>query len=394
MKNIYKYNIQVLLLSLGISIVFFKSINTWFFWDINIVVILLFGLICLTLYGKKQSKRNEVQLEYLPQIIIFIVLKLYLVRDFNINGYLGAIVDILFIIYLIQLNDDLKILIFQYLSKAFSLLVGVSIIVWVVHLIGIPLPNEYLSYNNGQYIYNNYYAFLDNIRVPSDLIFKRFSSVFLEPGHLGLISSFFLYANKFDFKKKEVWVFLFAIILSFSLAGYVLMFFSFVGYYMIHSKNHIIYFIIMTVLSLALYSFFKDYNGGENVFNELIISRLEYIDNSFIGDNRVSLYVDRYYSELLSNNEMYFGIGEIAFNTKFIEGGSGYKVFIISHGIFGLLLFVSFYYMIMKNYKSKMVVIYFLLFMLSFLQRSYSLWDYQLIVYILGIPYIKKDSLV
>ena len=61
--------------------------------------------------------------------------------------------------------------------------------------------------NDGQYFYDNYYFFLfnnDTDRLP----IPRFSSIFLEPGHLGMITTFLIYANQFDLKGKKFGLFL------------------------------------------------------------------------------------------------------------------------------------------------------------------------------------------
>ena len=113
--------------------------------------------------------------------------------------------------------------------------------------------------------------------------------------------------------------------------------------------------IFIGILMMLSANFFQYYNGGNNVINEKIISRLQYDEDKGIsGNNRVSYTTDMYFASLLLSNDRWYGLGAETIN--FINGGStgfgdfgsqirgaGFKIFILYNGLIGTILCIAFY---------------------------------------------------
>lgn len=126
----------------------------------------------------------------------------------------------------------------------------------------------------------------------------------------------------------------------------------------------------------------------DNVVNEYILSRLVYEDGKLSGDNRTSEDFDDYFSKkIMTSSDCLIGIGPKTFQTKLSFSGSGnssYKVFIVMDGIVGLLIVLFFYSGILLKYYTRELFLLFILYVISFIQRPYALWDSQILIYILS----------
>jgi hypothetical protein len=72
--------------------------------------------------------------------------------------------------------------------------------------------------------------------------------------------------------------------------------------------------------------------------------------------------------------------------------GSGIILFFVQQGIVGTILLFLVYYCIYKSCKSRYGFLFFLLYIISFLQRTYPYWDFFIITFILGLSYVKYDQ--
>lgn len=219
-------------------------------------------------------------------------------------------------------------------------------------------------------------------------LIPRFNAFFLEPGHLALISTFLLIANQFKFKENPYcYVLLVSVIMSFSLAGYVLLGVSYALYTI---KN------IRTLLMIATVGgiFFLGsqlWNNGNNVVNELIFSRLEYDENKGVsGNNRTTPETDALFDVMVSSGEIIRGIE----NKDDIRiRGAGYKIFLIKYGIITTVLVFSFYiFLIPKQANRKYALMFLVVIILCFLQRAYPWWYSWLFPFTLGTGTVLNQS--
>ena len=109
------------------------------------------------------------------------------------------------------------------------------------------------------------------------------------------------------------------------------------------------------------YYFFSEYNGGKNVINEAIISRLEVDEEKGIaGNNRTSEAMDEQYVSFLASPDIVFGLRD----RKKLEFGVGYKAYLLKNGLIGMILFIVFLLWIARlknNYRSFVLMALYLL---------------------------------
>ena len=148
---------------------------------------------------------------------------------------------------------------------------------------------------------------MKNIVTPDSI---RFCSVFLEPGYLGTMLSFLLYVGRFNFEKKYNIVFLVALILTLSLAGFVIAALGWTLVKIQEGKSVKRLLQIVCVLGF-IYYFGINYNGGNNIFNNQILSRLQYDkENGISGNNRTSHMTDDYFDYYMQNGDILLGVGK------------------------------------------------------------------------------------
>ncbi len=324
-----------------------------------------------------------------PHVLLMggLVLIMSVWATMTVNASLGILTFFYYFpaIILFMLPERQKWQTLDFVTKGFSILMAISLLVFVaIKFIDItPWFGNFELKNNDFYpAYKNYGVLLYSADFFSNIVY-RFNGPFLEPGHLATVSVLLIVANRYDFKKQPLmWILLLCIVLSMSLAGYVILI---AGYLMLKIKNHST-FIISVILVLFGWLFFTQiWNGGANPVNEAILSRLEYDESKGIaGNNRTSRRTDVYYEKVKSEGKLWTGIGSIKDNSQ-VEG-AGYKIYFIRFGIVSALLVLLFYRMLIPRYANKrFAYIFLLLIFLMFLQRAYPWWWSWLLCYTLSI---------
>lgn len=289
------------------------------------------------------------------------------------------------VIFLIMLPTDYKKDLLQFVTKWYSYMIAFGLVEYFVTLV-VPLPAF------GRFVYLSYEPF-DNylfyIKTTFDNgIFTRFNAFFLEPGHQALASTFLIMANSFNFKKNRYCIILLiAVIFSFSLAGYLLLFTGWTLTWIRNFKRAIISVIgIISLVVIALSGIL-----GDSVFNELIVSRLEYDQEKGIkGNNRYFNNTDFVFQQAQKKGETLVGVKDKV-NMELV-GGAGFKIYVIKNGWIGVLFVILFYLSVIpKGFNPRYTVIFLIVLTLCFIQRSYPSWYSWLLPYILGI-YIHKQE--
>lgn len=201
--------------------------------------------------------------------------------------------------------------------------------------------------------------------------FPRFSSVFLEPGHLGTAATLLLSTQFGKWKKWYNIVLLVALLLTFSLAAYVIYVVVIFLKLWVQRKQFIGKLIMMVafISTIVVGSFF--YNNGENLLHDLILIRLEVEDGEMAGNNRVTEDFDTDFEKLCESSAVIFG--KKRENPEF--GNSGYKVFIYENGIVGTVLMLIFYIASLGKIRDRRATASaFILALLGFIVRGYPLW--------------------
>ncbi len=291
----------------------------------------------------------------------------------------------IFGILLFCFKDNYKINLLESITKWLAIILAGGIIIYIAWLF---LPIPHYNILKSPYGYGDFYNYIFFVKPTAFMLVPRFSGPFMEPGHLGMIGVFFLYANKFNFKdKKYLWVILLSIILSLSLAGYVLLLFA----YIFNSRISFTKILSFSLIIGWLFLFSTEiWDGGDNPLNTTIFERLEYDEEKGIsGNNRNFNYTDEYFSKMCEDKSIIWGIGFDNFKKGLDEGkigGAGIKVFLMQYGIIGTIL-VLLYYLIISSYgiDKKYSFGFFALIVICFFQRAYPTWTAWLLPYISSI---------
>lgn len=385
----YTQNPKYILFKFSLLLLLLQSIFAWFLWETFIFTIIFAFMATFIFYFTSKGCFSFNRSNVIP-IVLLVIVQLYVVKGMNTNALIAALLRIIIFSAVLLLNDRIKIDLFHFFTKAFAILLSVSLFGWILFLLGVPLPNNPTDFNNGLYYFNNYYFFLLEISSIGVLI-PRYSSVFLEPSYLGMIASFLFIANRFELKRKAVLIIFIAILFTFSLAAYIVLLISASGYIILCSKKPIRNFMIFGLFLFSIYFYFSNLNNGDNLVNNLIFERLKYENGDLAGNNRFSPDLDVYLQQSMKTNDKYWGIGAAKFRQMTWEGGNaGYKVYLLQYGIVGTLLVFLFYISMFLSNKSKLAWILLIAYVLIFLQAAYPLMECQLLIFITAIPTLKS----
>lgn len=340
--------------------------HPWFLLNVNSIYVSLFFLFITSLayiydYFKKPNKTIAV--------LFIALLYLWLARDANLYGFINALVNYIIVVSLISLRKNILTSCLSFIVKALAIILFVSMICYVLYLFHVPLPHTTIVMGENSLFstLENYYTF---VFIKNSIGATRFFSIFLEPGYLTLGIAPLLFLYKYNVRNKYIAILLAAQILSFSLAGIILLAFGLTYCVLLGSgKGRILTLfkslLVITIFCIPLYNVL-----GREYFDEKIFNRLEIVNGKLAGDDRYSLSLEHKYDKLIESSDKWIGT---YYDTKSSESGnSGYKLFVVQHGVIGLLLVVLSYLSFISkwkkfNYEAGLVVL--CLLMLS--QNSY-----------------------
>lgn len=341
--------------------------------------LITFSLVLCMLFYQKWCLNELVY----PGMVLVLITSLFVDQVLYTDGPIPAITKgVIFAlgIGLFSLKWEYKQRLLKTVTDFFGILLFLSVSLYLVFLVVDIPPYGILSTPYGYEDHSNYILFI----LPCNYFIPRFSGPFIEPGHLAIFCCFILYANKFCFKSnKLLYVYIFAIFISLSLAGYVLLLSAYILFVRIKLKTVFVSILLGILIVLGVT---QVWNEGDNPIYELIFKRLEYDDNKGIaGNNRTMYGTDEYFKRYIGSNDSLIGIGAKKYGEmqkNNIIGGAGCKVFIIQYGIIGTLLIFLFYLVIAScSTEKKYTYRFLLLLVICFLQRSYPEWIAWLLPY-------------
>lgn len=373
----------VKLIPFFILLLIFSANPPWFLWSISYYIVTGSALILFLLQIKRYKKITLDSLSFLIlyfiAFIFFIILKGY----GEIRGSSIVFFITLFSCYFLKTDEKIKTV--NLFSKTYALILGVSLVFWLIHNFLYSLPfGHALNYSKylGKGEDRDFYNYIFFIQPRMDYI--RFYSVFDEPGVVGTLSAFVLFAQRYNFKKWYNLVILIASIFTFSLAFYLLSFIGLLSVSIIEKRfKFLIYSILSTILSLALLSTLDS-------FRLVVLNRLNNIGGSV--SERTGIFTNQLYDEVIQTIKIFYGVplNYLKENSYLIEGQS-YKFFIIEYGLIGALLIFSIYFHTLLKNKSFLGFILLLVFIISFIQRPFLFTPWQIILFTLLCSYL-KDS--
>lgn len=361
----------------------------WFVWDNPAIlyILIIFFILTRLPFARRINKKHCVLL-----ILCFI---LYTVVDVPHINDAKRFVEYIFRHFIctslvILLLSEEKASLVKIFINFYAGVLLFSTIIYVLVILGMPIYSYQVSINDPYYSWgfsNSLFLILPITSFP----FPRFQSIFLEPGHLGMISSLMLYMIRYNMRSWQGIIIFLSSLLSMSLAAYMLLFLGMVIYKLSFGNLlKTITFLLMILMTCTMaYIFFPN-----SYFSQAILLRLEYDeDKGFKGNNRISEDFEYYYNNKFYKTEhVLLGIGGDNISTISGEGGnSSYKVFIVQYGILGLVVLSVFFFVIVWYSKSSFVRGLLLLYVASFWQRPYALWEVELFLFI-SIALLAKQN--
>lgn len=374
----------------------FYSMNCWVFFNAN-AMMMRFAYLFLAIPFFLKTSFWDTSQSRVGIALLLAVLYVYCSGTGNLNLYIFSLIGALPLISIVLLKDEYILDLLESFQKILYPLLALGAAFWILHLVGYDLPSTEVTFGTvldsdgnveTQYYFSNHYLYLvDNsalMRWNADIpSFFRFSSIFIEPGYLGIMLTFLLFINKFDINEKRNIVYIVSLVLTLSLAGFIMSLFAYIANRLAMSRNKVSTLIVIGVVVMFAYVFFSNYNDGNNAINEAIISRLEVDEEKgFAGNNRTSEALDDQFAELLSSSDLLFGMSA----RDNIEFGVGYKAFMMRNGLFGLVLFLWFLTTIAKRADNYSSWILFLLYVLMFARGDVTMfWTAFIMVYVGGV---------
>lgn len=290
------------------------------------------------------------------------------------------------VVMLIVLPTENKIDLLQFVTKWYALMLALGLLAYFATLF-VHIPSF------GRFVYPSYepfdnYIFFIKTTWEND-VFTRFNAFFLEPGHQALASTFLIMANAFEFKRNPYCIILLiGLIFSFSLAGYLLFFTGGILFWIKDIRKAI----LGVALLAGVVVFAINWNFGNNIVNELIISRLEYDEEKGIkGNNRYFNDTDFIFERAQKTGDSLIGVRDKV-NMELV-GGAGFKIYVIKNGWIGVILVLLLYLSVIpKDFSPRYTAIFLIVLSLCFIQRSYPTWYSWLLPYVLGIYIHKKND--
>lgn len=351
----------------------------WFMWHFSYAFVYLLGAMMSISFLRSNKKTLSWSNGTKRCFVVLVIGMLWLAFRAPVMVLAGNIFFLISIYVFLGTSRELKHELFLFIKKKFATLLAVSLFFYFIYLIGIPLPHIYSDY--GLYGTDNYFFF---VLTHDDMGgFNRFRSIFGEPGYmtLGLIPLFF--AGKFYLKDKYNIILLLAELVSFSLAGYVILVLVTIFYSISHTgyKKYARGFIVFLTLFITLFvvqnkEFFE-------IIDTNILERVTVDDSTgnIAGYNRSTEYMDAKFEQFRKTPDIIWGIGDNAMNemrekTGMDEGGgnAGIKIYTYIYGIIGVFVFVLFYFLCYYKYRTRDSFVYFLCLMLLLFQNSYVDW--------------------
>lgn len=340
---------------LGCLLAYMCSIHPWFLWPLEgiYVIPVAFLLVSGVLLSNTMEKPIFKNSGFFIPLMAYVLAAFYMCWSIGITPSRLIAVCFAVVIYYVLLRiqpEDFDWLM-TLICKTMAVLLGVSVFFFFLHLFGFPLPSRQSSFGEQQYSFDNYYFFM--IANDRELlnIFPRFSSVFLEPGHLGTATSLLIMTQMGRWKRWYNMILWFATAITFSLAAYAfltaLIFFNL----WIQRKRVVGKAILAIIFIAGVVGTSFIYNDGENMVHNLILLRLEVDEKTgdIAGNNRVS-------EDFQTTYEKYVTTSDVILGRSFADedigyGNSGYRVFIFEHGLVGTFLTLIFYFLIFRNYR-------------------------------------------
>jgi len=372
-------------------VMFVCSMYPWFVWNISGIYIIIIGFLVSTLFYLKNIRQFKLRRANALTSGLLIISFISYSFGFGFNGAVEQYFILFSLLLLINLNEEIKTDIFNYITNGLALLLFISLIFYILYFFELKLPFELIKSEKLGYEAINYYWFLIT---PGFDEFYRFRSIFAEPGHLSMGLIPLLYANRYKISNKFVLVLFVCELLTLSLAGYIAMTISLVilslsgKFENRYSRRILLFFAFFAAVILSC-------TNEESIAYKAVISRLEFNQSrgTIEGNNRTTENVDAYFDIFTKSPDLLIGVDGIKSEELFKEGGNaGYKVFLIRFGLITAAVTFLCYFQLAFVLRNKSAYGLFVIMFLLLLQNSYPFWFAVFLGYALGVSKLFSDE--
>lgn len=376
-------------------LLFLKSFHFKFFWNIPESIFLIIPCISSVLFCCFNHKYRFSQSSFSIVILLFCIITLQIISNSGI-GIVGQLTTFLVISPLIFSRHDILKQIFLILRRVFAIICLISLIGWIlVFIFHFKFPYRIVTPLLGYSFYD--YGFF-NVRVEG-VEFTRYLGMFLEPGYTGILCVLFLISDRINLKRIDNIVILFSALFTLSLSAYVLLFISVL--FLFPVKRIILILSILLGICLCIYLLFNDVI---NIIDESILGRISrYLNSGKLFGNRFSDAFNAFYREHITDSSLHylFGIGSVQyleFGQKLHLHSAGYRVYLAEFGLINCFFVLAFYWKVIVgrflSHIKRSDVIFFIIWILSFVISAYPTWCSFLILIITSSAYRTKSNLL
>ena len=333
-KNTSSYKIMTWLAAVFI----YMLLHPYFVWRyvglFNWIVLLPLYVLLLI---QPQSSKNK------KYLFLFVVLTL-LASICNGQNIIGIVFNIgIALVFLPKLEFMRDT--YEHFRKIFVVIISISIVSYILVLLGVSLPSSIIPPLNSLKEYN-YEAYPFFVRSQKITEYLRFSGPFDEAGALGTASLIILVIERFDLKRFGNIAILASGLLSLSLFFYVALVLYILYLFFSEEISKRGKWIIVIMLGLGAF-----FVWNNPVTNALIVERIQWDEEteSIAGDNRSRANLDDYIDSIRGTSTYFFGLRDTKLRDSFNDSASLNNA-ILRYGFVSIFFFFVFFFFFAKAY--------------------------------------------
>ena len=372
------------------SILLFFLIPPYFMWDVlsnNIARILITIVLCGIFYlyeDKKNTGDNGLKCLFIFTLLYYILGGI-INGTSNIFGVIARLITLLYV-FIPFAKKEFTLSVYNKFLTIYAIIISFSLLSYIGARFGYVHPID--SIVVGQH--NRAYTIYPLLVSDSGFDFLRFYGPFNEPGVVGTLAAVLLCTQRFYFKDWRTCVILISGILSMSFFFFCLIgCYGFIHYVFIKRKY------IAALLFIGVFVSFYVQTKEDPIMYNTLWQRFEWdeTEHQFKGDNRKNEAVDKFYDELKTKPAFWFGSSksEVERFWRLVEETSSYKVIVLDNGMIFLVLYLSFFIIFAKRYKTDNTM--FGLFILVLLANTYQRPDIYSALMLFLYPYLGRFCL-
>ena len=286
-----------------------------------------------------------------------------LTQGANIVGFAASVI----VCTIPFLRKEFAISIYKSFLTIYSILVGLSAIVWILTFFDVvPILGDIQPVDISKDYNYTVYPLL--VRANEITEYFRFCGPFDEAGVIGTLGALILTVGKYNLRDWRLLIVFITGLFSFSFFFYGISFFYFIVYAIFVSKNKKNVLLIFAILAVAIV-----FSMSNETMNDLIWQRLEWDadEGTFAGDNRLNTASKNYYESMVGTSAFYFGLSQSEYDYLTEIVGGSYSIFltILRYGLFFVIGYILIFVYYGWQYKTNIIL--YLLFLAVFFGTLY-----------------------